>query len=46
MLTTAFGIGALVTCGQRAEAGPYQQADLVSDIAGLAELTDPALKNP
>jgi uncharacterized protein (TIGR03118 family) len=46
MLTTAFGIGALVTCAQRAEALPYQQTDLVSDIPGLAQLTDPALKNP
>jgi uncharacterized protein (TIGR03118 family) len=42
----AFGIGAVVTCSSRAEAAAYTQTDLVSDVAGLAELTDPALKNP
>jgi uncharacterized protein (TIGR03118 family) len=42
----AFGAGALVAYPSRAEAGPYVQTDLVSNLPGLAELTDPALKNP
>jgi uncharacterized protein (TIGR03118 family) len=49
MLMTAFGIGTLVAVTSQAKAGPagpYAQTNLVSDIAGLAELTDPALKNP
>ena len=45
LLTTAFSIGALITGASQARAG-YVQTNLVSDIAGLAQLTDPALKNP
>jgi uncharacterized protein (TIGR03118 family) len=45
-LMAAFGIGAIITCTQRSEAAPYIQTNLVSDIAGLAQFTDPALKNP
>jgi uncharacterized protein (TIGR03118 family) len=46
MLMTAFGVGTLVALTPQAKAGPYAQTNLVSDISGLAELTDPALKNP
>jgi len=45
-LIAALGIGALVTCASRAEAGPFVQTNLVSDIPGLALLTDAELKNP
>jgi uncharacterized protein (TIGR03118 family) len=47
ILVTALGIGALVTGAPRAEAGPFLQTNLVSDLPGLAAIiTDPALKNP
>jgi uncharacterized protein (TIGR03118 family) len=46
MLMTAFGVGTLVAVSSQAKAGPYAQTNLVSDISGLAQLTDPALKNP
>lgn len=46
MLMTALGVGALVSYASPAKAGPYLQTNLVSDISGLAEFTDPALKNP
>jgi uncharacterized protein (TIGR03118 family) len=42
----ALGAGAILACGQRAQAGAYVQTNLVSDIPGLAILTDPALANP
>jgi uncharacterized protein (TIGR03118 family) len=46
MVLTAVGVGVFVAVAPRAEAGAYVQTDLVSDIPGLAELTDPGLKNP
>jgi uncharacterized protein (TIGR03118 family) len=46
ILITVGGVGALVSLVPRAEAGPYVQTNLVSDIPGLAALTDPALINP
>lgn len=46
MLITTLGIGAFVVSGSRAQADVYAQTNLVSDISGLAQLTDPALKNP
>jgi len=46
MLMTALGIGAVVTATSRAEASPFVQSNLVSDIPGLAVVTDDALKNP
>ncbi len=46
LLVTAFGIGAIVGGGAPAAAQGYSQTNLVSDIPGLALLTDPALKNP
>ena len=45
-LMTAFGTGALVTHVSQAEAGAYIQTDLVSDVPGLSQDTDTALKNP
>jgi uncharacterized protein (TIGR03118 family) len=39
-------LGALCASAWRAEAGPYVQTDLVSDIPGLATITDPLLVNP
>jgi uncharacterized protein (TIGR03118 family) len=41
----AVGVGATIACGSTARAG-YVQTNLVSDIPGLAALTDTALKNP
>jgi len=38
--------GSLCTGGWRAEADAFVQTNLVSDIPGLATLTDPNLKNP
>src|SRR6185437_522865 len=46
MLMTALGIGAAVTAASRAEASPFVQSNLISDIPGLAVVTDDALKNP
>jgi hypothetical protein len=46
VLAAALGIGALVVCASGAEAGPFTQTNLVSDIAGLATITDGSLKNP
>jgi uncharacterized protein (TIGR03118 family) len=45
-LMTAIGIGALVTCTSHAHADAFAQTNLVSNIAGLADVTDPALVNP
>ena len=39
-------VAALSVGASPAEAGAYVQTDLVSDIAGLATITDPALVNP
>lgn len=46
LLVAALGIGALSAGAWRAEAGAYIQTNLVSDIPGLATITDPLLKNP
>jgi uncharacterized protein (TIGR03118 family) len=46
LLTTAISICALYAGAWRAEADTYVQTDLVSDIAGLATITDPNLRNP
>jgi uncharacterized protein (TIGR03118 family) len=43
---TAIGFGALCLSGGIAVAGGYLQTDLVSDIPGLATVTDSNLKNP
>jgi uncharacterized protein (TIGR03118 family) len=45
-LMTAFGIGAFVTHTSQAHADAFVQTNLVSNIAGLAEVTDPSLVNP
>jgi uncharacterized protein (TIGR03118 family) len=45
-LITTFGIGAFVTYTSQAHADPFVQTNLVSSIAGLAEVTDPSLVNP
>jgi uncharacterized protein (TIGR03118 family) len=46
LVATAIGIGALCAAAGEAEAGPYVQTDLVSDLPGLAAVTDASLKNP
>lgn len=46
LFAMALGIGVLCSGTWRAEAGAYVQTDLVSDIPGLATITDPLLKNP
>ena len=45
-LMTAIGIGAFVTYTSQAHADAFVQTNLVSNIAGLADVTDPALVNP
>jgi uncharacterized protein (TIGR03118 family) len=45
-LMTVIGIGAFLTYTSQAHAGAFLQTNLVSDIAGLADVTDPALANP
>lgn len=45
LLLTAVGISALYASSQPAEAG-YIQTNLVSDLPGLAAITDASLKNP
>ena len=45
MLMTALGIGAAGTSASGAEASPFVQTNLVSDIPGLADVTDDSLKN-
>jgi uncharacterized protein (TIGR03118 family) len=45
-LMTAIGIGAFVAYTSQAHADAFVQTNLVSDIAGLADVTDPALVNP
>lgn len=42
----AMAIAALYASSWRAEAGAYVQTNLVSDIPGLAPVTDPNLQNP
>jgi hypothetical protein len=46
LLMTAIAIGALSAAAWRAEASAYVQTNLVSDIPGLATITDPKLRNP
>ncbi len=46
VIAAAFGIGALYATTRGADAGPYVQTNLVSDIAGLATITDSNLVNP
>jgi hypothetical protein len=46
LVTTAIAVGTLYAGGWRAEADTYVQTDLVSDIAGLATIPDPNLRNP
>jgi uncharacterized protein (TIGR03118 family) len=43
---SAIAVGALCASGKLAEAANYIQTDLVSDILGLATITDPSLINP
>jgi len=45
-MIAAFGIGALGATTWRADAGPYAQTNLVSDLPGLAKITDASLVNP
>jgi hypothetical protein len=46
LVTTAIAIGTLCVGARHAEADDFVQTNLVSDIPGLAALTDPALLNP
>jgi len=46
VLVAALGVGALVAGASRAEAGRFVQTNLVSDIPGLAAITDSSLRNP
>jgi uncharacterized protein (TIGR03118 family) len=46
VLTTATALSALCAGARLADAATYLQTDLVSDIPGLAALTDPNLTNP
>ncbi len=46
VVTTAVALGALCAGTGLAEAATYLQTDLVSDIPGLAAITDPNLTNP
>ena len=46
LVTIAVAVSAVCAGAWRAEAATYVQTDLVSDISGLATVTDPALKNP
>ena len=46
VLAGATAVAALSFGAWRAQAGPYVQTNLVSDIPGLAQLTEPELVNP
>jgi hypothetical protein len=46
LFATAAVIAVLSLSAGRAEAGPYVQTNLVSDLPGLAKLTEPELVNP
>ena len=46
LVTTAITVGILYASAWRAEADDFVQTNLVSDIPGLAALTDPGLRNP
>ena len=43
---TSLALGLLAAGGERAAAADFHQTNLVSDIPGLATVTDPNLKNP
>jgi len=45
-VTTAIAVGTLCVGAWHAEADTFVQTNLVSDIKGLAELTEPELVNP
>ena len=45
-LAALFGLGLSAVAIQTTVAEPYVQTDLVSDISGLAKLTEPTLVNP
>jgi hypothetical protein len=45
-LVPLIAMGALCAGSKQSVALPYIQTDLVSDIPGLASLTDPELVNP
>jgi len=46
LVTTAIAVGTLCVGAWHAEADTFVQTNLVSDIKGLAELTEPELVNP
>jgi len=46
LVISAVGIGALCAATCRTEAAAYVQTNLVSDLPGLAKLTEPELVNP
>ena len=46
LVTTAIAIGTLCVGARHAAADDFVQTNLVSDILGLAIITDPGLKNP
>src|SRR5438309_8406914 len=46
LVIAAFGVGAFGTSTWQADAGPYVQTNLVSDLSGLAKITDADLVNP
>jgi uncharacterized protein (TIGR03118 family) len=46
LMTTAIAVGAILGSTWCAEAGTYAQTDLVSNVSGLATITDPQLVNP
>jgi uncharacterized protein (TIGR03118 family) len=46
ILAVLVGLGLLVLTVNTVRAGPYVQTNLVSDIPGLATITDPSLVNP
>jgi hypothetical protein len=46
LIAAVIATGSLCTGAWRAEADTFAQTNLVSNISGLATLTDPNLKNP
>ena len=46
LLVGTIALAAILPGAWRADADPYVQTDLVSDIPGLAALTEPELHNP
>src|SRR6516164_6573629 len=45
-LVTSAAVGALYACSSQAQDGKLVQTNLVSDIPGLAKVTDSSVKNP